>query len=150
MSGRRRCNRPPEVPLRALNDDIVAGDAEMSNDIRIDRLSLRVPGLDEDAARDLARLVAQGLASGQFRSAPQAGPDHPPISDYPKSDNRNSDSRTSGNRASDSRTSDSRMAGSRVSGSPNLGALSVRVAGDSGGPEGLARRIADEIWRAIG
>lgn len=30
--------------------------------IRIDRLSLRVPGLDQDAAEDLARLVALRLA----------------------------------------------------------------------------------------
>jgi hypothetical protein len=107
----------------------------MSNDIRIDRLSLRVPGLDEDAARDLARLVAEGLAAGQFRTAPHAGPDHPPISDYPKSD---------------SRVSDSRMSDSRVSGSRDLGGLSIRVSGDSAGPDELARRIAEEILLAMG
>jgi hypothetical protein len=33
-------------------------------DIRIDRLALRVTGLDEDAARTLARLVAQELPPG--------------------------------------------------------------------------------------
>ena len=33
-------------------------------EVRIDRLALRVAGLDEDAARALARLVAEKLAAG--------------------------------------------------------------------------------------
>lgn len=101
----------------------------MSLDIRIERLSLRVPGLDEEAGRDLARLVAEGLAAGQFRSAPHAGPDLPPISDNPKSDNPKSDN--------------------RVSESRSAGGMSIKVAGDSSGSEVLARRIAGEILRAI-
>jgi hypothetical protein len=37
--------------------------------VDIQRLALRVPGLDPDAARTLARLVARGLAPGMFRPA---------------------------------------------------------------------------------
>jgi hypothetical protein len=37
------------------------------SEIHIDRLALRVAGLDEDAARALARLVAEGLAPGMLR-----------------------------------------------------------------------------------
>lgn len=37
------------------------------SEIQIDRLALRVAGLDEDAARALARLVAEGLAPGMLR-----------------------------------------------------------------------------------
>ncbi len=47
-----------------------AGPASAAGDVRIDRLSLRVAGLDEDAARELARLVAQNLAPGM---SPLAG-----------------------------------------------------------------------------
>jgi hypothetical protein len=45
-----------------------AGDAGTA-EIRIDRLALRVAGLDEDAAHQLARLVARGLAAGTFLPA---------------------------------------------------------------------------------
>jgi hypothetical protein len=45
------------------------------DDVRIDRLALRVAGLDEDAARALARLVAEGLAPGMLRPAGHAGLD---------------------------------------------------------------------------
>ncbi|HTW98473.1 MAG TPA: hypothetical protein VMD59_06840 [Acidimicrobiales bacterium] len=44
-------------------------------DVHVDRLTLRVAGLDEDAARSLARLVAEGLAPGLLRSAGTAGLD---------------------------------------------------------------------------
>jgi hypothetical protein len=44
-------------------------------DVHIDRLALRVAGLDEDAARALARLVATGLAPGLLRSPGIAGLD---------------------------------------------------------------------------
>ena len=44
-------------------------------DVHIDRLALRVAGLDEDAARALARLVAEGLAPGMLRPAGLAGLD---------------------------------------------------------------------------
>ena len=44
--------------------------------VSIDRLALRVSGLDEQAARVLARLVAEGLAPGLLRSSPGAGLDH--------------------------------------------------------------------------
>jgi hypothetical protein len=44
------------------------GDAGRT-EVRIDRLALRVAGLDEDAARQLARLVARGLAAGTFLPA---------------------------------------------------------------------------------
>ena len=59
MSAARRRGRP--VP---------AGPA---GDVHIDRLALRVAGLDEDAARALARLVAEGLAPGLLRPAGAAG-----------------------------------------------------------------------------
>ncbi len=94
----------------------------MKQDVRIDRLSLRVPGLDEDAARDLARLVAQRLAADL------------PVSTSPISDNRVSDSRVSDSRGSDS------------SGS---GGLSIRVIGDGVDPDILAWRIAGEIRGAL-
>lgn len=44
-----------------------ARDAELAGDIRIDRLSLRAAGLDQDAARVLARLVAERLTPGLLR-----------------------------------------------------------------------------------
>lgn len=44
-----------------------------SPNIRIDRLSLRVTGLDENAARELAELVALRLADGEFLTAMSAG-----------------------------------------------------------------------------
>jgi hypothetical protein len=49
--------------------------SELSGEIRIDRLALRVSGLDEGAARELARLVAEGLAPGMLKSAGEAGLD---------------------------------------------------------------------------
>ena len=50
--------------------------AEPTGDVHIDRLALRVAGLDEDAARALARLVAEGLAPGMLRPSGIAGLDH--------------------------------------------------------------------------
>jgi hypothetical protein len=50
-----------------------AGPAGPVGEVRIDRLALRVAGLDEDAARMLARLVAEGLAPGMLRSTGTAG-----------------------------------------------------------------------------
>jgi hypothetical protein len=44
-------------------------------EIRVDRMALRVAGLDEDAARALARLVAEGLAPGLLRATGGAGLD---------------------------------------------------------------------------
>jgi hypothetical protein len=44
-------------------------------EIRIDRMALRVAGLDQDAARELARLVAEGLAPGLLRATGGAGLD---------------------------------------------------------------------------
>jgi hypothetical protein len=44
-------------------------------DVRIDRLSLRAAGLDEDSARLLGRLVAEGLTPGLLRPAGLAGVD---------------------------------------------------------------------------
>jgi hypothetical protein len=44
-----------------------------TDDVHIDRLALRVTGLDEDAARELAYLVAAGLAPGLLRAAGDAG-----------------------------------------------------------------------------
>jgi hypothetical protein len=44
-------------------------------DVHIDRLALRVSGLDEGAARALARLVAERLAAGLLRPAGAAGLD---------------------------------------------------------------------------
>jgi hypothetical protein len=41
--------------------------------VRIDRLALRVAGLDEGAARALGRLVAEHLAAGPPRSAGAVG-----------------------------------------------------------------------------
>jgi hypothetical protein len=124
----------------------------MKQDVRIDRLSLRVPGLDEDAARDLARLVAQRLAADLPVS-------NNPISDNRvsgnrTSDNRVSDNRVSDNRGSDSRVSDSRMSDSRMSDSRGSdssvsGGLSIRVIGDGVDPDILAWRIAGEIRGAL-
>ncbi|MGP0028313.1 MAG: hypothetical protein ACLPKE_33905 [Streptosporangiaceae bacterium] len=77
-----------------------------AGDVHIERLALRVAGLDEDAARALARLVAEGLAPGVLRPAGLAG----------------------------------------------LGSLQIGVrarAGDQGRPDLLARRIVDEIGRAL-
>lgn len=104
----------------------------MTQDIRIDRLSLRVPGLDEDAARDLARLVALRLAAGEFPSTPKT--------DIPKMNNRKSDSPQSENRIS---------GGSGSGARGGSGSLSIRVAAGSGEPGELAGRIAGEIWRAL-
>lgn len=44
-------------------------------DVRIDRIALRAAGLDEDAARSLARLVAEGLAPGLPRPGVLTGVD---------------------------------------------------------------------------
>jgi hypothetical protein len=44
--------------------------------VHIDRLDFRVTGLDEAAARTLARLVAEGLAPDLVWSAANAGLDH--------------------------------------------------------------------------
>jgi hypothetical protein len=44
-------------------------------EIRVDRLALRVAGLDEDAARALARLVAEGLTPGLLRAPGAVGLD---------------------------------------------------------------------------
>ena len=52
-----------------------AHDAASAGDVRIDRLALRAAGLDEDAARLLARLVAEGLTPGMLRPAGLAGID---------------------------------------------------------------------------
>jgi hypothetical protein len=52
----------------------VPGAAGPAGDVHIDRLAIRVAGLDEDAARALARLVAEGLAPGMLRPAGVAGP----------------------------------------------------------------------------
>jgi hypothetical protein len=49
------------------------GTAQRADDVHIDRLALRVTGLDEDAARELAYLVAAGLAPGLLRTAGDAG-----------------------------------------------------------------------------
>ena len=73
-AGRRRPARPDGVPVspaagRAATPRRAAGD------VHIDRLVLRVAGLDEDAARALARLVAEGLAPGMLRPAGTAGLD---------------------------------------------------------------------------
>jgi hypothetical protein len=61
-------------PAAGWRDDAAAG-PDAAGDVHIDRLVLRVAGLDEDAARALARLVAEGLAPGMFRSAGIAGLD---------------------------------------------------------------------------
>jgi len=57
-----------------------AGQDGQRADVRVDRLSIRVAGLDEDAARELARLVALGLAADVVRTAPSAGLDHLSVS----------------------------------------------------------------------
>jgi hypothetical protein len=49
--------------------------AGTAGDVSIERLALRVAGLDEAAARELARLVAEGLAPGMLRAAGVAGLD---------------------------------------------------------------------------
>lgn len=62
--------RPPARWLAASDP---AGGA--AGDVHIDRLVLRVAGLDEDAARSLARLVAERLAAGLLRPPGTAGLD---------------------------------------------------------------------------
>lgn len=52
-----------------------AAEAGPAGDIRIGRLALRVAGLDEDAARMLARLVAERLTPGLLRPPGRAGLD---------------------------------------------------------------------------
>jgi hypothetical protein len=52
--------------------DAKAADRD-AGDMHIERLALRVAGLDEDAASTLARLVAEGLAPGLMRPAGLAG-----------------------------------------------------------------------------
>jgi hypothetical protein len=52
------------------------GPGTAGQDVHIERLALRVAGLDADAARALARLVAEGLAAGLQRPAGVAGLDH--------------------------------------------------------------------------
>ncbi len=47
-----------------------------TGDVHINRLSLRIAGLDEDAARALARAVAEGLATGIVRVPGLSGLDH--------------------------------------------------------------------------
>lgn len=103
----------------------------MTQDVRIDRLSLRVPGLDKDAAEDLARLVALRLAI-----------------DLPISDNPISDSRSSDNRISDSRSSGYRSSGYRSS-SSELATLALEISAPAD-LDGLAWRIAGEIRQALG
>lgn len=49
--------------------------AGRSGDVHLDRLSLRVAGLDEDAACRLAKLVAGGLTPGMLRPLGSAGLD---------------------------------------------------------------------------
>jgi hypothetical protein len=51
------------------------GDAGPAGEVRIDRLALRAAGLDEGAARLLARLVAESLTPGLLRPAGLAGLD---------------------------------------------------------------------------
>jgi hypothetical protein len=53
-----------------------ARDAGPAGDVRIDRLALRAAGLDEDAARLLALMVAERLTPGLLRSAGLAGSLH--------------------------------------------------------------------------
>jgi hypothetical protein len=79
---------------------------EAGGDVHVGRLALRVSGLDEDAARVLARLVAERLTADLLRPAGAAG----------------------------------------------LDCLQVEVRlGDTGqaGPDALARRIADQVGRAL-
>jgi hypothetical protein len=50
----------------------LGGAADPAGDVHIDRLALRVAGLDEDAARALAQLVAEGLAPSMLRATGSA------------------------------------------------------------------------------
>jgi hypothetical protein len=60
-------------PAGAPDSRSGALDAGPAGDVRINRLALRAAGLDEDAARLLARLVAEGLTPGLLRPAGLAG-----------------------------------------------------------------------------
>jgi hypothetical protein len=60
-------------PVSAADGGRGARDAEPTGDVRIGRLALRVAGLDEDAARVLARLVAERLTPGLLRPPGLAG-----------------------------------------------------------------------------
>ena len=60
-------------PVGAPNGSPGARDAWPDGDVRIGRLALRVAGLDEDAARVLARLVAVRLTPGLLRPPGLAG-----------------------------------------------------------------------------
>jgi hypothetical protein len=53
--------------------EIGTGASASGGEVHVDRLALRVAGLDEDAARTLARLVAEKLAASL---APAAGTAH--------------------------------------------------------------------------
>jgi hypothetical protein len=62
-------------PAGAPNGSPGARNTEPGDDVRIGRLALRVAGLDEDAARVLARLVAERLTPGLLQPPGQAGLD---------------------------------------------------------------------------
>jgi PPE-repeat protein len=109
-----------------------------SPNIRIDRLSLRVTGLDEDAARDLARLVAEGLAAGEFRTMSATGLDHLSVS-------VNTGSVNTGSVNTGSVNTGSVNTGSVNTGSVNTGSVNT---GDAK-PDALARHIVGEIYRAM-
>jgi hypothetical protein len=47
-----------------------------AEEVHVERLSLQVSGLDEDAARTLSRLVAEGLAPVLGRASAGTGLDH--------------------------------------------------------------------------
>jgi hypothetical protein len=62
-------------PAGALDGSPGPREAGPAGHVRIDRLALRAAGLDEGAARLLARLVAEGLTPGLLRPAGLAGMD---------------------------------------------------------------------------
>jgi hypothetical protein len=60
-----------------VSDAPVAGaTGEAPQEVHVERLQLRVAGLDEQAAQTLARLVAEGLAPSLGRVHAGAGLDH--------------------------------------------------------------------------
>jgi hypothetical protein len=65
--------------VSASDGRLAVRDAEPAGDIRIGRLALRVVGLDEDAARVLARLVAERLTPGLLRAPGLAGLESLPV-----------------------------------------------------------------------
>jgi hypothetical protein len=108
-------------------------------EVHVERLSLRVAGLDEDAARALSRLVAEGLAPVLGRASAGTGLDHLRI-EVP-----------AGSGAAAPGTSGSGPTGTGSAGGAGAHAGTAPAAGTSGTDslDLLAARIVDQVGRTL-